>query len=1329
MHLYLVSQVEAVAVAKHGSLAALAEEKQRRVAAKIDGRARKRAEDEQRGAAEAARAAAVAAATAALEAAAAGAAGAAGDERQAEELTDGATGKRQRRLAPHLAPADVEDRHPPADPPARPARTGNRHGPGGSARSAMATAAQRTSPAPSGMRGASPRRYINSGREQQATHPVILRQDELAPEPAAGPPRKRPRGEGGAPPPPPPPAPRAKPPARRPPPTLDKPIRLGGQQAGSKPGGPEPQPTATQPAKQQRGGERRRQQHGKAASPPARVATAATRGSSEEACSSDSSFVLEAKPGPPARREPGVRRMRQAGAKQQDARQAAEDEGPAQEQEEPPKAQRKRPRPAASEEQAQQPQQPRRGGRQPQADQADRQPAAQPQAAAAAAERGAPRDVAAVVAAAGLPRLAAGRGLLKKDVARGRREEQVALDSYARGDATGAHCKLYAQVPTSGGGSEWKQVSKSCHDCQVQHVPWTCAREGCRGQSVCNRCLVYRYDGLYSLAELHEACPACRGVCTCRRCLRTADAARLLPPPSHGPGAAARFGAHALRLLRPLLADLLAAQEEQAAAWGVGGGLAAVPREALAQRQRVLCDRCGTHVVGLLAHCAACEWDVCASCIADLRRGAASGGRAARGPLSCSNPGCRSAPRAARRGPDDELVRGGLGAIPGAQELELQLLLPKDLLGAVERLQALAADAGGAAAPSLDDCPLLQSGVALPPRADGRGPITLQALQQPDWWRVLPAQLRDAWRRKAAPGAWLFTPHADDLAGACCGHGPGGANAGAAAGAGADGERCALARALFWARWALGEPVLVRGAKGRIPWDPATLRRAVRDIKAERAGARGRGGGGGAAAAEDAAEDEDDAGDSDDEGGGRLTVLDCADFRRINLPQHDFFKGFTHGHFVTRRGHDGEPVQEVAMLKVKDWPPRSQFRAEMQRHFVDFLEALPLRCAYTDPRLGAGLSPLNLATALTPDDNPTDLGPKCYVAYGRTSTVPDGGEGDSVTKLHCDMADAVNLLLHATPGGDPGSRAAAAAAAASGAAPRCGDAEADAPGCVAPARGPRAAQLARTAAAAAAAAARASPAHLTHGRPAAAGRRYGGAGAVWDICPRGAPAAALDAWLRPRGGEFVHQGEPVAGSVAMAGVSPTLSQAFMLGASHLAALAADAGVALWRFEQHEGEAVFVPGGCPHQVRNLASCCKVAVDFVSPESMAAALDNREALRAADLALPQPLGLPPTQRQCQEKLQSQLLLLRGVLRAADAVAASGGEAAEGEAGGARARRGGGAARGLGQASASGRGRGGRGRARGRGAAERARKLAAAETPSASEAVTEDDASSDG
>ncbi|KAG6818878.1 hypothetical protein H0H93_000704 [Arthromyces matolae] len=44
------------------------------------------------------------------------------------------------------------------------------------------------------------------------------------------------------------------------------------------------------------------------------------------------------------------------------------------------------------------------------------------------------------------------------------------------------------------------------------------------------------------------------------------------------------------------------------------------------------------------------------------------------------------------------------------------------------------------------------------------------------------------------------------------------------------------------------------------------------------------------------------------------------------------------------------------------------------------------------------------------------------------------------------------------------------------------------------------------------------------------------------------------------------------------------------------------GVMSYRFYQRPGEAVFIPAGCAHQVANLADCIKVAVDFVSPENV-------------------------------------------------------------------------------------------------------------------------------
>ena len=62
---------------------------------------------------------------------------------------------------------------------------------------------------------------------------------------------------------------------------------------------------------------------------------------------------------------------------------------------------------------------------------------------------------------------------------------------------------------------------------------------------------------------------------------------------------------------------------------------------------------------------------------------------------------------------------------------------------------------------------------------------------------------------------------------------------------------------------------------------------------------------------------------------------------------------------------------------------------------------------YTNPVSGM----LNLTTMLPEHCCRPDLGPKSYLATGRYEEHDDGT--DSVTKLHLDMADAINVLVDA----------------------------------------------------------------------------------------------------------------------------------------------------------------------------------------------------------------------------------------------------------------------------------------------------------------------------
>mmetsp|Transcript_9358 Transcript_9358/g.22552 ORF Transcript_9358/g.22552 Transcript_9358/m.22552 type:complete len:346 (+) Transcript_9358:2517-3554(+) len=329
-------------------------------------------------------------------------------------------------------------------------------------------------------------------------------------------------------------------------------------------------------------------------------------------------------------------------------------------------------------------------------------------------------------------------------------------------------------------------------------------------------------------------------------------------------------------------------------------------------------------------------------------------------------------------------------------------------------------------------------------------------------------------------------------------------------------------------------------------------------------------------------------------GSETVEMIDCCEQGALvsSLTLAQFWRGYL---FAQSRPRV-RATHKAQMLKLKDWPPKTDFGLKMPAFHADLMAALPFKqYCHVD---GA----LNLARYLPPDALPPDLGPKLYNAYGRrrlwlAGDYLKGGH----TCLHCDVADAFNLLVHEWNPLD--------------------DSE-DAP----PAEGSEV------------------DASLLNDE---LGSLAGAAGAVWDIF-RYEDTDKLCAFLR----------EHAERTGAPAPTHPIHDQSVYLDDGMRRELRERYGVVGWHLVQRQGDYVFLPAGCAHQVRNLSCCIKVAMDFVSPENVGRCLELTEQFRR----------LPDWHSANTDKLQAKSMLRHALQLAAEQLRAFGEAAEQAHAGGA-------------------------------------------------------------
>uniref|UniRef100_A0A0C9RXT6 TSA: Wollemia nobilis Ref_Wollemi_Transcript_5242_3829 transcribed RNA sequence n=1 Tax=Wollemia nobilis TaxID=56998 RepID=A0A0C9RXT6_9CONI len=799
-------------------------------------------------------------------------------------------------------------------------------------------------------------------------------------------------------------------------------------------------------------------------------------------------------------------------------------------------------------------------------------------------------------------------------------------------------------------GTLGEAESTMCHQCQRNDRGRVVRCSKCKRKRYCLSCISKWYPELQE-EDIEKACPVCRGKCNCKACLRGNGHVKVRMQETDSTEKI-RYLHYFLSMTLPVIKQIhkeqCLEQEVEAKIQGEPVTKVEIPRAKLNLDERLYCDNCRTSIVDYHRNCPYCSYDLCLSCCRELREGCQLAGNKSDAAQQQSTDATYSHSRdGISRNKQVKLSAGGRAG----WELQSQAI-NNSTMDPTNRSPDWKANSDGSI-----PCPPKEYGGC------GNSLLKLKRLFKMNWvakleknaeemasscklaegFKVsrpctscfksgsngyLERKLRRAAYRNDSNDNFLYSPTIQDIKEEGLDH--------------------------FQKHWIKGEPVIVQnvleGTSG-LSWEPMVMWRAVREVTN---------------------------GKFNDET-KTVKAIDCLDWCEVEISIHHFFKGYLEG----RMHKTGWPE----MLKLKDWPPSNFFEERLPRHGAEFINALPFH-EYTHPKWGL----LNLAAKLPENCLKPDLGPKTYIAYG---TLEELGRGDSVTKLHCDMADAVNVLTHTAEVKFSGwqqvkidkiqkSYRALDSKELYGDSDRVGNKVGDG-------------ERGRSSKVDAATFDVSVPQNIANKKASSPrktdefvddtkagltvkpvdcneaqdqdingtksdgpekwkansseqketgllqtkvegkvnnkenGMEVPHGGALWDIFRR-EDVPKLKDYLQKHSQEFRHVKSLPIDSVT----HPIHDQTFYLNEEHKRKLKEEYQVEPWTFEQHLGEAVFIPAGCPHQVRNLKSCIKVALDFVSPENVEECVRLTEEIRM----------LPKNHRAKEDKLEAKKMALYAV-----------------------------------------------------------------------------------
>uniref|UniRef100_A0ACD5WYD3 Uncharacterized protein n=1 Tax=Avena sativa TaxID=4498 RepID=A0ACD5WYD3_AVESA len=684
-------------------------------------------------------------------------------------------------------------------------------------------------------------------------------------------------------------------------------------------------------------------------------------------------------------------------------------------------------------------------------------------------------------------------------------------------------------------------VKTSCHQCRKTVNAFWCT--SCDRRGYCGDCIKRWYSDI-AIDDIRKVCPACRGICNCKVCLQGDNLIKARVQEISV--------VDKLRYLHSILAYVLPVLKQiysdQCYEIGVetraDGPKMDIVRAKMNPDEQMCCDFCKVPVFDYHRHCPRCLYDLCLDCCRDIRGSNPVRGEYAEGKGHTVDRNKDILSNKARLEPSVANVNDKSFPQPiDVNDIGLRSLFPTWRISNDGTITCGPHEAGGC----------------------GSSKLVLRRIFKINWIGKLVKSSQEMVNGCKA--------HDLENGCSCCNAGrrsdsTGQHSLGLSKCSNSDGidgnsvyspvlENLKYEGIVhFRKHWINGEPVIIRNAfepSLSSSWDPLSIWRGIQEIMEEKM-------------------DEN----------AIVKAVDCSNQSEVHIKLNQFIKGYSDGH----KSEDGK----LMMLKLKEWPPVSVLEEFLLCQRPEFIVNFPL-VDFIHSKWGF----LNLAAKLPPDTLQSEVGLKLVIAYGRQQ---ESGKGDSVTNLMIKMGDVVHMLMHTAEVLNLCSKGLQPERSERIANGMTVHVNAHAPvqnlNLDMGERSPEHTISKSYGGFEGSSAGLSSPSYSQ--KPKTNGSKRSQPGALWDVFRR-QDLPMLNKYLASNWQELT-----VSSQTMLSVKHPIYDQAVYLNEYHKRVLKDQYGIEPWTFQQHIGEAIFVPAGCPFQVKNLQSTVQLALDFLSPESL-------------------------------------------------------------------------------------------------------------------------------